>query len=63
MVDEPSCSFCIKPQNQVLQLIAGAGVFICDECVQTCVRIIITSHPEWRERLDLTPIRQEENKR
>jgi len=44
-------------------LVAGPGVFICDECVQICVRAIITSHPEWRERLDLTPIREEEMKR
>lgn len=48
------CSFCRKPQNEVLKLIAGANVFMCDECVQLCARIITTEHPEWRERLNLT---------
>ena len=28
------CSFCGKSQKQVRQLIAGAGVYICDECVE-----------------------------
>jgi ClpX C4-type zinc finger len=44
---DPSCSFCGKPQPEVLQLIAGARVFICNECVQLCVRIISSKHPEW----------------
>ena len=30
---EVACSFCGKSQPDVLQLIAGAGVFICNECV------------------------------
>jgi hypothetical protein len=34
------CSFCNKPQNDVLKLIAGPTVFICDECVSVCVDII-----------------------
>lgn len=34
------CSFCGKFQDQVKKLIAGPGVFICDECVTLCVRII-----------------------
>ena len=44
---EPSCSFCGKVQPQVLQLIAGAQGFICNECVQLCVQIISVKHPEW----------------
>jgi hypothetical protein len=44
---DPSCSFCGKTQPEVLQLIAGARVFICNECVQLCVRIISNKHPEW----------------
>jgi hypothetical protein len=44
---DPSCSFCGKTQAEVLQLIAGPRVFICNECVQLCVRIVSTEHPEW----------------
>lgn len=44
---EPTCSFCGKAQPEVLQLIAGPQVFICNECVQLCVQIISTEHPEW----------------
>ncbi|SJM50634.1 ATP-dependent Clp protease ATP-binding subunit ClpX [Gulosibacter sp. 10] len=39
------CSFCGKSQKQVKQLIAGPGVYICDECVELCNEII-------RERMD-----------
>ena len=34
------CSFCGKSQKQVKQLIAGPGVYICDECVALCVEIL-----------------------
>ncbi|GAA3584299.1 ATP-dependent Clp protease ATP-binding subunit ClpX [Klugiella xanthotipulae] len=34
------CSFCGKSQKQVQQLIAGPGVYICDECVDLCNEII-----------------------
>ncbi len=34
------CSFCNKLQNEVKKLIAGPGVFICDECVVLCKNII-----------------------
>ncbi|HEX3623220.1 MAG TPA: ClpX C4-type zinc finger protein [Acidimicrobiales bacterium] len=35
-----ACSFCGKRQDQVVKLIAGPGVYICDECVQLCDRIV-----------------------
>lgn len=35
------CSFCNKTQNEVLKLIAGPSVFICDECVDLCNDIIL----------------------
>ena len=42
--DEPNkpvkCSFCGKYQEQVRRIIAGPGVFICDECVELCREII-----------------------
>ena len=34
------CSFCGKSQTQVRKLIAGAGVYICDECIELCNDII-----------------------
>lgn len=34
------CSFCNKAQNDVTTLIAGPGVYICDECVELCQSII-----------------------
>jgi len=34
------CSFCSKAQDQVKRLIAGPGVYICDECVELCREII-----------------------
>jgi hypothetical protein len=34
------CSYCGKAQTDVKTLIAGPGVFICDECVQLCQAII-----------------------
>ncbi|HBI74076.1 MAG TPA: ATP-dependent Clp protease ATP-binding subunit ClpX, partial [Lachnospiraceae bacterium] len=34
------CSFCNKTQDQVRKLIAGPGVYICDECIEICSEII-----------------------
>lgn len=34
------CSFCGKVQEQVKKLIAGPGVYICDECIELCNEII-----------------------
>ena len=34
------CSFCQKTQDQVEKLIAGPGVYICNECVEQCLNII-----------------------
>lgn len=34
------CSFCGKSQKQVRKLIAGPGVYICDECIELCNEII-----------------------
>jgi len=54
-----SCSFCLKPDNEVTRMVAGPGVYICDECVDLC-RQIISSPPSlpsevtsWEESLDL----------
>ena len=34
------CSFCGKSQDQVRRIIAGPGVFICDECIELCQEIV-----------------------
>jgi ATP-dependent Clp protease ATP-binding subunit ClpX len=38
--EQLTCSFCGKPQHQVHKLIAGPGVYICDECVELCNEIV-----------------------
>jgi ATP-dependent protease Clp ATPase subunit len=47
----PACSFCGKPQSEVLRLVAGPQAFICDECAMLAVEMISIQHPDWRERL------------
>jgi endopeptidase Clp ATP-binding regulatory subunit (clpX) len=49
------CSFCGKSQDQVRRLIAGPGVYICDECIELCSEIIAEEFEEDTE-LDLTDI-------
>ena len=34
------CSFCGKDQNQVKKLVAGSGVYICNECIELCSEIV-----------------------
>jgi len=52
-----SCSFCRKSEHQVEKLLAGVGVYICDECVNAAARIIQSenserkSAPSFRSRL------------
>ena len=40
-----NCSFCEKSQHEVRKLIAGTGVYICDECVELCNDIIRDDTP------------------
>jgi len=42
---ELRCSFCAKSYEQVANLIAGPGVFICTECVDLCNEIISKAIP------------------
>ncbi len=37
---EVRCSFCGKTQSEVKKLIAGPGVYICNECVETCIQLL-----------------------
>jgi len=64
------CSFCAKPSSEVEKVIAGPGVYICNECVGLCSQILLTEQgkpaapdaqrPAWEkmtdeEILDLLP--------
>ncbi|HHU70098.1 MAG TPA: ATP-dependent Clp protease ATP-binding subunit ClpX, partial [Thermoanaerobacterales bacterium] len=49
------CSFCGKTQEQVRKLVAGPGVYICDECIELCNEIIEEEFCEESE-LDLKDI-------
>ncbi|MDU4892643.1 MAG: ATP-dependent Clp protease ATP-binding subunit ClpX [Clostridium sp.] len=40
------CSFCGKSEEQVRRLIAGPGVYICDECIELCSEIIVDEREE-----------------
>lgn len=39
-MDSVHCSFCGKSQNEVKKIVAGPGVYICNECVALCQQII-----------------------
>ncbi len=47
--DLVKCSFCGKTQKQVKKLIAGPGVYICDECIDLCNDIIAEERDESTE--------------
>jgi ClpX C4-type zinc finger len=52
------CSFCGKAQTEVKTLVAGPGVFICDECVHLCLQIIKQKRkPTTQEMPSLLPDR------
>jgi ATP-dependent Clp protease ATP-binding subunit ClpX len=54
------CSFCGKSQKQVKKLIAGPGVYICDECIDLCNEIIEEEFTESSElRFDELPTPRE----
>ena len=71
------CSFCGKSQEQVRKLVAGLGVYICDECIELCNEIIeeefsedievelkdVPKPKEIRQILDQYVIGQEEAKK
>ncbi len=73
------CSFCGKPQEAVKKIVAGPGVYICDECINVCESILeeevydneeeftleeeVLSPEEIKQRLDEYVIGQEEAKK
>jgi ATP-dependent Clp protease ATP-binding subunit ClpX len=50
------CSFCGKSQKQVKKLIAGPGVYICDECVELCNEIIDEELAEVSEEISFADL-------
>lgn len=50
------CSFCGKPRNEVKKLIAAPKAYICNECVDLCVTVLVNSaRREGVELEDLLP--------
>lgn len=54
------CSFCGKTQNDVKSLIAGPGVYICDQCVELCEGIIadMAEENQQENELDFTSLKK-----
>ena len=50
------CSFCGKTQEQVKRLVAGPGVYICDECIELCSEIIDEEFDEIKTETELNNI-------
>jgi hypothetical protein len=55
-LDTLSCSFCMKDKDAVRKLVAGPGVYICDECIELC-NLVVAEEPvrpfgAWHERPD-----------
>ena len=56
------CSFCAKPSSEVEKVIAGPGVYICNQCVGLCSEILLAEQgkpsvpvaprPAWEEMTD-----------
>jgi hypothetical protein len=54
-LDTVCCSFCLKEKEAVAKLVAGPGVYICNECVNLCGLIIAEPTPRvggWSEQPD-----------
>ncbi|RHX84825.1 ATP-dependent Clp protease ATP-binding subunit ClpX [Leptospira stimsonii] len=47
------CSFCGKEQDAVKRLVAGPGVYICDECISLCNEIIAEDHDHTHEKTEV----------
>lgn len=50
---ELTCSFCGKPQSMVKRLIAGPGVYICDECIAMCRDILDEEFKQIKEEASI----------
>ena len=54
------CSFCGKSQKQVRRLIAGPGVYICNDCIEVCNEIIEEESVEVEEPQEMELPRPQE---
>lgn len=54
------CSFCGKTQENVRRIVAGPGVYICDECIGVCKNIVEADAYDEDEALDYTLGEEEE---
>jgi len=46
-----NCSFCHKPQELVNRIVAGQGVYICDECIELCLSILNEEADEGEKKI------------
>ena len=55
-LEDLHCSFCLKDKGAVAKIVAGPGVYICDECVNLCQQIIAgepaREFTAWNEQSD-----------
>ncbi|MBR5472378.1 MAG: ATP-dependent Clp protease ATP-binding subunit ClpX [Clostridia bacterium] len=47
---EIRCSFCGKTQDEVMRLVEGPGVFICDSCITFCSSLLLDDEKAYKER-------------
>ncbi|MCL2856842.1 MAG: ATP-dependent Clp protease ATP-binding subunit ClpX [Oscillospiraceae bacterium] len=50
------CSFCGKMQDEVIRMIAGPGVCICDECIELCQSVLDGEDPYENHRPEKSPV-------
>ena len=59
--DYQHCSFCGKHKDEVLMIVRGPKVCICDECVKLAVGIVTEAHPGWRDQLDSRSVQDDKS--
>ena len=57
--DDIKCSFCGKTKDEVLRLIEGNGVYICDNCVEFCSTLLADSLPSVKTKGRKTPEKED----
>ena len=56
------CSFCDKTQDQVRRIIAGNGVYICDECIDICKEVLESDEEKKEEKSSVRLLKPKEIK-
>jgi len=52
--ENPVCSFCGKTADQIRRMLAGPSAFICDECIDVCVDVLLAEGASFRWALYMT---------